>query len=274
MHNNGIGVIYQLSDLLKKGAKPLTALGLDCVQLSCWDSTILTSENARKATEILDGKIRISSVWAGWSGPAIWDSIDGPLTLGLVPATYRNNRMEELKKAADFAKWISAPDIVTHVGFIPENPSLPDYRDVVQAVKHVALYCQKSGLDFNFETGQETPATLMRIIHDIGLDNVGINLDPANLLAYGRGNPVDAIDIFQGYIRGVHIKDADYPKGDFYKLGVEQPVGSGSVNFSVFLPKLLGLGYTGDFYIEREIDEGEEQTRDIKMAIEVVRSHL
>jgi len=274
MKSNGVGVIYPLSVLLEKGAESLTNLGLNCVQLGCWDSTILTADNAKKAIKILEEqKIRCSSVWAGWSGPAVWDSIDGPLTLGLVPEAYRFIRMKELIIAADFAALAGSPNIVTHVGFIPENPSLPGYREVVQSVRHVALYCKKLGLDFNFETGQETPTTLMRTINDIGLDNVGINLDPANLICYGRGNPIDALDIFDGYIRGVHIKDADYPKDDFYKLGAERPVGEGSVNFSVFLPKLLSKGYTGDLYIEREI-EGEQQIKDIKMAIEVVRSHL
>ena len=275
MYSNGIGVIYPLGALLEKGTAPLGALGLDCVQLACWDPSSLTADNAEKTVALFKEKgIKVTSFWAGWSGPAVWDSISGPLTLGLVPETYRFIRMKELEKAADFAALIGAPNVVTHVGFVPENPSLQGYSDVVQAVKHVASYCKKLGLGFNFETGQETPTTLMRLIHDIGLDNVGINLDPANLLCYGRGNPIDALDMFKGYIQGVHIKDADYPSGDFHKLGAEQPVGSGSVNFDVFLPKLLKQGYTCDFYIEREIEEGDEQTRDIKMAIEVVKKHL
>jgi sugar phosphate isomerase/epimerase len=108
----------------------------------------------------------------------------------------------------------------------------------------------------------------MRCIKDIGLDNLGINLDPANLLLYGRGNPIDALDIFKGCIRGVHIKDGDYPteSRDFHYLGSERKVGEGSVNFPVFLPKLLEQGYKGDLYIEREIS-GEKQTKDIKDTI-------
>jgi sugar phosphate isomerase/epimerase len=159
------------------------------------------------------------------------------------------------------------------VGFIPEHPSFPEYRGIVQAIKYIASHCKNHGIFFNFETGQETPVTLMRCIKDIGLDNVGINFDPANLILYGRGNPVDAIDIFGGYIRGVHVKDGDYPTGDFYGLGSEKKVGEGTVNFPVFLPKLLAKGYKGDLYIEREIS-GEQQIKDIKDTIKYVKNIL
>jgi sugar phosphate isomerase/epimerase len=232
----------------------------------------MTAENAEKAKRMLDGKTRITSFWSGWSGPAVWDSVDGPHTLGLAPPAYRSMRMRELMVGADFAAMLGVSDIATHVGFIPEQPSYPEYRGVLQAVKHVAEYCGGKGLGFNFETGQETPVTLMRIIKDIGLGNVGINLDPANLIMYGRGNPVDALDIFKGYIKGVHVKDGDYST-DFYNLGEERPIGEGSVNFPVFLPKLLKQGYTGDLYIEREIS-GERQRADILRAVKYVRSFL
>ena len=114
----------------------------------------------------------------------------------------------------------------------------------------------------------------MRMITDIGTDNVGINFDPANLILYGKGNPVnpvDALDMFKGYLNGVHVKDADYPT-DYYKFGMERVVGEGSVNFPVFLPKLIKQGYKGDLYIEREIS-GEQQIIDIKKTIKYL-NHL
>ena len=111
----------------------------------------------------------------------------------------------------------------------------------------------------------------MRLFSDIGAENLGVNLDPANLILYGRGNPVDAIDIYGSKIRGVHVKDGDYPKDDFYKLGNERVVGEGSVNYPVFLPKLLKSGYKGDLYIEREIT-GQKRADDIKKTIIYIKS--
>ena len=119
-------------------------------------------------------------------------------------------------------------------------------------------------MGFRFETGQETPITLLRTIHDIGTDNLGINLDPANLLMYGKANPVDALDVFGQYVRGVHAKDGEYPTNG-RQLGVEKPLGEGRVNFPALLAKLKTLGFCGALTIEREIS-GPQQIADIQKA--------
>ena len=269
---NSIGVIHDLNRFLTEGEEGVNTLveaGVECVQIKCWNMALLTEENAQYVLKLLDGKVRISSFWAGWSGPAVWNSVDGPYTLGLVPEAYRAMRMAELKKGADFAAMLGVHDVTTHVGFVPEQPSYPGYRGLVCAIRDIADYCKKLDLHFNFETGQETPVTLMRLFTDVGNDNLGINLDPANLIMYGRGNPVDALDIYNGRIRGVHVKDGDYTK-NYHELGPERVVGEGSVNYEVFLPKLLKNGYKGDLYIEREIT-GMQQLEDIKKTIKYIR---
>lgn len=107
---------------------------------------------------------------------------------------------------------------------------------------------------------------------DIGTDNLGVNLDPANLLMYGKANPVDALDILGSFIKGVHAKDGEYPT-EPGSLGVEKPLGQGRVNFQVLVPKLKSFGYSGALSIEREI-AGSQQISDIKMAMELLRPLL
>lgn len=273
MRKNGIGVIYELKKALDNGAGPLVELGLDCVQLRCFEPELLTKENAEKAKKIMDDAgIRISSFWAGWSGPIFWNFWEGPSTLGLVPEAYRAQRLIELKKGVDFASWMGVKNVATHVGYIPENPSSTETKSLFAALKYLVNYCASKDISFNFETGQETPVTLMRMITDLNdPEHVGINLDPANLIIYGKGNPVDALGLFEGYIKGVHVKDANYTK-DFHRLGIEQVVGEGQVNYPVFMPKLLKQ-YEGDLYIEREIS-GDQQIVDIKKTIVYLKEFL
>ena len=270
MSKNLIGVIYPLKNALEYGPDKLLELGLECVQFQCFTSGIMTKENAQKVKDSFEGKIRISSFWAGWTGPMVWDFESGPQTLGLVPEAYRTMRINEVLKGVEFASWLGVKNVATHVGFIPENPSTTEYRGILETVRYIVKYCGEKGMNFNFETGQETPTTLMRMITDIGMDNVGVNLDPANLVMYGKANPVDALDLFKGRINGVHVKDGNYPT-DFYKLGCERVVGEGSVNYPVYLPKLINQGYTGDLYIEREIT-GEQQMVDIKKTIDYIKN--
>lgn len=276
-YSNSIGIIQNIKGFFDEKEKGLidqmVDAGLDSVQLlaNCESLHLMTDENAEKILEMTKGKLKITSFWAGWSSPDVWNFVDGPATLGLVPHAYRAKRLDELKMGVDFAKKLGVHDVATHVGFVPETPTLEGYRDLVAAVRYIADYCAKNDMYFNFETGQETPVTLMRLFSDVGADNLGVNFDPANLILYGRGNPVDAIDIYGDKIRGVHVKDGDYPKGDFYKLGNERVVGEGSVNYPVFLPKLLKSGYTGDLYIEREIT-GQQRADDIKKTITYIKT--
>ena len=85
-----------------------------------------------------------------------------------------------------------------------------DYGWTVEALATVAKRCKELGLAFCFETGQETPVTLLRTMNDIGTGNLGVNLDPANLLMYGKANPTDALDILGRHVKGVHAKDGEY----------------------------------------------------------------
>lgn len=276
-YNNAIGILQHMSGFFDEAEKDridqMVEAGIETVQVTSFDIDLMTPENAEKILKMTEGKVKITSFWAGWSGPAVWDFVDGPGTLGLVPAAYRAVRMEDLKKGIDFAAMLGVSNVATHVGFIPEQPCYAGYRDLVAAIAYLAEYCAKKNIYFNFETGQETPVTLMRLFSDVGADNLGINLDPANLILYGRGNPIDALDIYGDKIRGVHVKDGDYPKGNFHQLGEERIVGEGSVNYPVFLPKLLAGGYTGDLYIEREIT-GQERADDIKKTISYIKSFM
>jgi len=154
--------------------------------------------------------------------------------------------------------------VTTHVGFIPENPRDPMYVSLVEVLKQVAKFCGENDQSFWFETGQETPVTLLRTIEDVGAENLGINFDPANLLMYGKANPIDALDIIGKHVRGAHAKDGEYPT-DGRELGKEKPLGEGRVNFRLLVARLKSLNYRGALTIERETS-GPQQMEDIKRA--------
>lgn len=244
-------------------------MGMESCQLVCWDKEIMNQETADKINEAAERReVDITAFWCGWDGPKAWDFYDGQLTLGLVPEAFRFERVKMLQKGIAFADMIHVKDVATHVGYMPENPYDPNYAGVLTCLKDLVKLCKENGQNFLFETGQETPVTLKRAIQDIekelGKGNVGINLDPANLIMYGKANPVDALEVFGEYVMGIHGKDGKYPT-DGHMLGDEVPLGKGKVNYPAFVAKLKEIGYTGDITIEREIS-GEEQKKDIIMA--------
>lgn len=265
-----LGVMVRLDDLnIDARFKQVHDFGFRFCQLSAWKQELLTENTAKMILEACEKYgVTISTFWCGWSGPAAWNFYDGPLTLGLVPTEYRFQRMQELMRGSDFAKKLGVKQVATHAGFLPENLNDENYKGVICALRKVAQHCKENGQKFLFETGQETPVTLRRTIEDIGTDNLGINLDPANLLMYGKANPTDALDVFGEYVCDVHAKDGAYPT-DGKNLGKEHPLGEGRVNFPLLVEKLKSLDYDGTLIIEREIS-GEKQIADIELAKKVL----
>lgn len=264
-----VGVLVSLGHDVKAEIKKVRDLGLGSCQLATWDPEDLTDTLAAEVKRACaDYGVEISAVWAGAPGPHAWNFTEGPATIGLVPPRYREMRVAALIKGAEFAEMLGVPDAITHAGFIPENPNDPLYEGTILALRKVAVKAKQLGLHFCFETGQETPITLLRAMTDIGTGNLGVNLDPANLLMYGKANPIDALDILGPYVRGVHAKDGEYPTQPG-SLGVEKPMGEGRVNFPVLVPKLKSFGYEGALTIEREIS-GDQQIADIKRAISIL----
>ncbi|HIR25275.1 MAG TPA: sugar phosphate isomerase/epimerase [Candidatus Egerieimonas faecigallinarum] len=238
--------------------------GFDTCQLIAWEPAVWKEENAVVLKELLEKyQITVSAFWCGWEGPKVWDFYDGQITLGLVPVEYRQMRIQNLCDGADFAHKLGITDVVTHMGFIPENPNDPNFNTFCVAVRTVAEHLQNNGQYLLFETGQETPVTMLRCFEKVGTDNLGVNLDTANLILYGRANPVDALDVFGKYVRNIHAKDGCYPTNG-HDLGRETRLGEGKVDFRALFVKLRELGYDSDVTIERELaEDSQEQLKGI-----------
>ena len=208
--------------------------------------------------------VEITALSSLGPGRHVWDFYEGPLTIGLVPPQTRQARIDHMKRASDFAKLCGISALHSHAGFIPENPNDPNYRETVLALKDVVQHCRSNGQMFLYETGQESPITLLRTIRDVGLDNQFVNLDTANLILYGKGNPHDALDVIGTLVRGIHAKDGLFPT-DPKSLGREVPIGQGKVDFPRLVQRLKQLGYNGAITIEREIS-GPKQAEDIRQS--------
>ena len=143
-------------------------------------------------------------------------------------------RLDALKRASDLAKQCNIAAVHTHCGFIPEDPNDPSVdAESVAALREIGSHCKSNGQQFLMETGQEeTPITLLRAIEDTGLDNIGANLDTANLILYGKGEPVGALDVLGKHVLGLHAKDGMYPT-DPSKLGEEVAIGGQVVSTSL-----------------------------------------
>ena len=260
-----VGVCINFDEItgMSKKFQDLKSEGFDNCQLISWKPELWTNENAEIINSLIEENgITISAFWCGWEGPCVWNFYDGQITLGLLPPEYRAMRIKNLCDGADFAHKLGVKNVVTHMGFIPENPNDPQFAPFCVAVRQVAEYLKKNEQYLLFETGQETPVTMLRCFEKVGSDNLGVNLDTANLILYGKANPVDALDVFGKYVMNIHAKDGNYPTNG-HDLGMEVQIGKGKVDFRALFQKLYELGYDSYVTIEREIS-GEQQIKDIR----------
>jgi sugar phosphate isomerase/epimerase len=235
--------------------KQVREFGFDHFQASVKD---FTPEMAKKIVDSCK-KYNLSpaSLICMGPGPYVWNLVDGPSTIGLIPREYRNERIQHLKDGIDFCKVSGFPAVLAHFGFIPSDPKDVLYLEFIDIMKGLSEYAIKSGIDIYFETGQETPVTLLRAIEDIGTGNLFINLDVGNLLLYGTGNPLDGLQVLEKYVKSLHAKDAEYPTNP-RQLGIEHPIPEGSVDFPGIISRLKKNNFNGCIVIENELSSNSK----------------
>ena len=261
-----VGLLVDITEDYEKKIRHAKSLGFDFGQLVIWDMDFYTDENLVKLKNLLaELDFTVTDLWCGWSAPVVWKHPDKYTTLGLVPKEYRVKRLEELRRGGKFAYDLGVNNIITHTGFIPDDPNAEAHIGVVECLKELCAELKERGQTFSFETGEELPLTLSIMICEIGLDNVGVNFDPANLLSGGRGNPNDAMELLGSRVTGFHAKDAIPAKfGEFG--GKQTPIGEGKVDFEHLFRQLKELGYTGDVVIEHEMYSRPDRDGDILMS--------
>jgi L-ribulose-5-phosphate 3-epimerase len=193
-------------------------------------------------------------------------------TVGLVPKGTRAERVARTKAVSDVARGLAIESVACHIGFVPEDPEEALYAEVRDVARDICDHCGENGQSFTLETGQEPARVLLRFIEDVDRPNLKINFDPANMILYGTGDPIEALDVLAKRVLSVHCKDGDWPPRDEpLALGKERPLGEGSVDMPRFLAKLKEIGYRGVLTIEREGVDEERQAGDIRKAIALLK---
>jgi sugar phosphate isomerase/epimerase len=231
-------------------------LGVPTVQLHAPHKNTRTKRQAERFLEQLEELgIRITVVFGGFEGESYADIPTVARTVGLVPPATRAARMIEMKEISDFTRLLCVDAVGLHVGFVPHDAADPMYADVVAVTRELCDHCRANEQNLHLETGQEAADTLLRFLGDVGRDNLFVNFDPANMILYGSGEPIEALRKVGRYVRSVHCKDAKWAARPGQEWGCEVPLGEGDVGMENFLRTLNDLGYAGPLTIEREIPQ-------------------
>jgi L-ribulose-5-phosphate 3-epimerase len=262
--------------LQSKGMEDLVAkvkeLGLGHIQLALGE--LVQLDDKRKHEEL--GHLRRSGIgltggMMGFAGEDYSTIERIRQTGGFVPDGEWPLRKRLMFEAAKLADELGIKTVTSHVGFVPP-PGDARYPQIVGRVRELAGAMARHGIDLLMETGQEPAAELLHFLGDLASPNVHINFDPANMILYGAGDPIEAIKVLGRHIRHVHVKDATPSNKPGVEWGEEVPFGTGRVGTKRFIEALKQVGYSGPLAIEREA--GSNRMGDVRTAIEALRSAI
>ena len=271
-----IGVFASVDAGLGVHLDVVKELGIPSIQLHAPHAGTRTKEAAEAFLQkCADAGITITCVFGGFEGESYADIPTTAQTVGLVPEDTRAARVQEMKEISDFARLLGCDTVGLHIGFVPEDTSSASYRDLLTVTRDLLDHVGANGQNLHLETGQETADHLLQFIADVDRSNLFINFDPANMILYGTGEPIEALKKVGKYVRSVHCKDAtwaaDGRRGQDW--GSEVALGDGDVGMETYLSTLKELGYDGPLTIEREIPEDREQQKaDIGQAVDLLQS--
>lgn len=188
-------------------------------------------------------------------------------TGGVVPDATWPETWKNIQADFEIAQRLRLKLVTFHAGFLPHEESDPTYAKLQGRLRQIADLFGGRNMNVAFETGQEQAATLAGFLQKLDRKNVGVNLDPANMILYDKGDPVAAIRTLGPWLRQCHVKDAVRTKTPG-TWGEEVPVGKGQVDWKGFFAALGAVGFKGDLCLEREA--GNQRVADIRAAREYV----
>jgi L-ribulose-5-phosphate 3-epimerase len=191
-------------------------------------------------------------------------------TGGIVPDEHWEGNQALAQDVAARAKRFGLSYVMFHAGFLPHDVASAEFQKLAGRIEVIAKIFASQDIDLGLETGQETAHDLSAFFDHMdqrGVHNLCVNFDPANMILYDKGEPVEALRKLLPRVQSIHIKDAvrTTTPGEW---GADVPVGEGQVDWHAFFEVLAEGGFTGDMHIEREA--GDNRLGDVRQAIDVI----
>ena len=249
-----------------------SSLGVSVGQLGVPGDMTLEGAAEAWSNALKQENFTIVTVFCAYTGESYADIPTVEQTVGFIPKATRSEREQRTKDVSHFASGIGVKSIACHVGFVPEDRTEPEYVAVRDLVRRICDHAAMHDQTFAMETGQERAEILLEFLKDVDRKNLGINFDPANLIMYGSGDPIQAVEVLHEHLLSVHAKDGVWPpKMPAGALGTERPLGEGQVGMDKFVAKLKQVGYKGTLNVEREIEDLAQKKIDMKKGVDLLR---
>jgi len=262
-----IGLVFWAEESAETTLRQLQAFGLRAGQLGVPPTVDCGKGLDDWKTELAASGVAITSAVCSYAGEDYSNLERVHESVGFTTPNYRTERIARTCEIARFAHELGISAVSCHIGFIPADPRETLYTELLELTRVLCDACAEHGQSFVLETGQESAGVLLGFIADVSRVNLKVNFDPANMILYGSGDPIEALSLLHEHVLSVHCKDGRSPVSGSGFLGSECALGEGEVDFPAFLGQLKRMGYRGSLTIEREEPDLQQKKADIRTAI-------
>lgn len=186
------------------------------------------------------------------------------VTGGIAPDDCWERNRDLFFGAVDVTVKLGVKYLAMHAGFVDESDAAYA-KKFYDRIRTLADAAGEKNIMLLLETGQETAEELKHFLEQLNHPAIGVNFDPANIILYDKGDPIESVKVLAPWVKHIHIKDANRTEQPG-TWGAEVPWGDGQVGTEKFLNTLTEIGFDGALAIEREA--GDDRPGDIKLAAE------
>ena len=187
-------------------------LGINLVQIACGDPHHADwAEGEQLPQAALAAGFTLGGAMLGFPGEDYTTPQHIQRTGGFGDPATRPERLERFKWALQRTLDLGVTDLMLHAGFIPEVGE-PERKPFLDTLTKVSQLAAEKKITIAFETGQESSALLRRTLDDLKCPNLKVNFDPANMILYGAGEPIAALEKLGHKVKSVHCKDGTWAK--------------------------------------------------------------
>jgi sugar phosphate isomerase/epimerase len=263
-----IGLVVWAEATAEETLQQLAEFGLRVIQIGVPPSLDCATAVPDWKAALAASPVVITGAVCSYAGEDYSDLASVHESVGFTTERYRAERIARTKEVSKFARELGVGAVSCHIGFIPADRSEPLYAELVDVTRMLCDAIAANEQNFVLETGQESAKVLLGFLADVGRPNLKVNFDPANMILYGSGDPLQALALLQSHVLSVHCKDGRSPVAGSGMLGQECALGKGEVDFPGFLSLLKQINYNGALTIEREEPNRAQRIADVHIAIE------
>ncbi|MBP7935852.1 MAG: sugar phosphate isomerase/epimerase [Phycisphaerae bacterium] len=257
-----------IPDLTQALATVRDKLKLGLVQVGFFDDGY---RDINKMVDLVtESRLEVSATCVGFAGEDYSSIQNIAASGGYIPNSLWEERRAKTIAVADITAKLGVKLLATHVGFVPHDRKDAQYLRLVDRLRDICDALGARGVTLVMETGQEQAEALIDFIEAVGCKNIGVNFDPANMILYGVGEPLEAVALLKERIIHVHMKDANWSAKPGRDWGAEVVLGTGQADIPRIVSKLRAQGYRGPLVIEREA--GNQRLVDIQEAARLLES--